>query len=142
MGALFLGARRPALARFSLARARARGHAAVLLLSRADAPGAGARGLRYRIELAHKISTPLSLYTHRELLEWGLLWGARARAGCAVSVWPMHRIFVATGGPTFTPSPQCSANNLFQLERQAPSKLADVVGIGGESSTCRGWGLD
>jgi hypothetical protein len=30
----------------------------------------------------------------------------------------------------------------FQLERQAPSKLADVVGIGGESSTCRGWGLD
>ena len=121
----------PALASSLRALALSRGRARAARGS--DAPGAGARGLRYRIELAHKVSTPLSLYTHRELLEWGLLWGAsvrvcaRCRWVCGVRVWPMHRIFVATGGPTFTPSPRCSANNLFQLERQAPSKLADVA---------------
>ena len=127
----------------SLSRARARGHAAVLLLSRADAPGAGARGCVIELSCsAQNLHTTLTLYAPRTS-RVGTGGRARAhRAGCAVSVWPMHRIFVATGGPTFTPSPQCSANNLFQLERQAPSKLADVVGIGGESSACRGWGLD
>ena len=68
----------PALASSLRALALSRGRARAARGS--DAPGAGARGLRYRIELAHKIITPLSFYTHRELLEWGLLWGACVRA--------------------------------------------------------------